>query len=142
LAPGIHVNTAQAYRDLSPRLTTDLQQHKILSFQSLTWGTGSLARVVNDFEEVVFEQHPALAAIQKRLVRAGASPARMTGSGSAVFGLFTDRAAVRRARKLLGGTPLFPISLVSRVRYRSMWRRSLAEHIQPETWPPQSRYSR
>ncbi len=42
--PGIHVNTAQAYRDLSPRLTTELQQNKIFSFQSLTWDTGRLAR--------------------------------------------------------------------------------------------------
>ena len=44
VAPGIHVNTAQAYRDLSPRLTTELQQNKIFSFQSLTWDPGSLAR--------------------------------------------------------------------------------------------------
>ena len=40
VAPGIHVNTAQAYRDLSPRLTTELQQNKIVSFQSLTWERG------------------------------------------------------------------------------------------------------
>src|ERR1035441_894487 len=39
VAPGIHVNTAQAYRDLSPRLTTELQQNKIFSFQSVTWDT-------------------------------------------------------------------------------------------------------
>jgi len=142
VAPGIHVNTAQAYADLSPRLTTRLQQNKMVSFQSLTWCAGSLAGCGNDFEEVVFEQHPALAAIQKRLVRAGAEPARMTGSGSAIFGLFENREAVRRAKGLLAGTTSFPISLVSRVRYRSMWRRSLAEHIRPEIWPPQSRYSR
>ncbi|MCU1236924.1 MAG: 4-diphosphocytidyl-2-C-methyl-D-erythritol kinase, partial [Candidatus Solibacter sp.] len=46
IAPAIHVNTAQAYRDLSPRLTggltTELQQNKIFSFQSLTWDPGSL----------------------------------------------------------------------------------------------------
>ena len=39
VAPGIHVNTAQAYRDLSPRLTTELQQNKIVSFQAVTWDT-------------------------------------------------------------------------------------------------------
>jgi 4-diphosphocytidyl-2-C-methyl-D-erythritol kinase len=142
VAPGIHVNTAQAYRDLSPRLTTGLQRNKMVSFQSLTWGAGSLAGCGNDFEDVVFEQHPALAAIRKRLVRAGASPARMTGSGSAIFGLFENREAVRRAIGFVLETVSFPISLVSRARYRSMWRRSLAEHIRPEIWPPQSRYSR
>src|ERR1035441_7853801 len=67
VAPGIHVNTAQAYRDLSPRLTTELQQNKIVSFQSVTWDTGSLASARNDFETVVFEQHRKLATLKKRL---------------------------------------------------------------------------
>src|SRR5262249_45270236 len=111
----IHVDTRQAYQDLSPRLTTALQTHKMVSFQSLTWGTGSLAGGANDFEDVVFEQHPALAALRKRLVRAGASPARMSGSGSALFGLFADRNAVRRAIEHVRGTTSFPFMLVSRV---------------------------
>src|SRR5256885_1525658 len=102
LASGIHVNTAQAYRDLSPRLTTDLQRHKIHSFQSLTWSAGSLSGLRNDFEEVVFEQHPALAVLKKQLVRAGATAALMTGSGSAGFGLFPDRSGALRAAKSLG----------------------------------------
>jgi 4-diphosphocytidyl-2-C-methyl-D-erythritol kinase len=37
---------------------------------------------------VVFEQHPELAALKKRLVRSGATLAMMTGSGSALFGCF------------------------------------------------------
>jgi 4-diphosphocytidyl-2-C-methyl-D-erythritol kinase len=142
LAPGIHVDTKKAYRDLSPRLTSDLQRNKMVSFQSLTWDTRGLSGAWNDFEEVVFEQHPALAELKRRLVRAGATTALMTGSGSAVFGLFSDRNAVQRAMELVKGTQSFQISLVSRVRYRSMWRRALAEHIEPKTWPPQSRYSR
>jgi len=141
-APGVHVNTAQAYRDLSPRLTTELQRNKIYSFQSLTWNTGCLAGARNDFEEVVFEQYPELAALKKRLVRAGADVALMTGSGSAIFGLFGDREAIENAKELLSGTTWFRISLVNRARYRSIWRRSLAEYIDSKTWPPQSRYSR
>jgi len=142
LAPGVHVNTAQAYRDLSPRLTTDLQRNKIYSFQSLTWNAGSVSGLCNDFEAVVFEQHPGLAVLKKRLVRAGATVALMTGSGSSLFGLFPDRDAVRRAAKSLREIGSFQISLVSRARYRALWRRSLAEHVEPNTWPPQSRYSR
>ncbi|MBS1854882.1 MAG: 4-(cytidine 5'-diphospho)-2-C-methyl-D-erythritol kinase [Acidobacteria bacterium] len=142
LAPGIHVNTAQAYRDLSPRLTTDLQRNKIYSFQSLTWDTRILAGLGNDFEPVVFEQHPALAKWKKWLMRAGATAALMSGSGSAVFGLFPDRKAARRAAEALTEIEAFSITLVSRARYRSIWRRALAGHIQPATWPPQSRYSR
>ena len=52
-------HTAEAYRRLSPRLTTELQQNKIFSFQSQVWGGVSAGTApVNDFEEVVFEQHP------------------------------------------------------------------------------------
>ena len=150
VAPGIHVNTAQAYRDLSPRLTSELQQNKIISFQALTWGGRSVEDradgSANDFETVVFEQHRSLALLKKRLQRAGARVAMMTGSGSAVFGLFADRSGVSRAFSALGGERAFRISLVSRVRYRAMWRRALREHIQsehstPSLWPPQSRYS-
>ena len=104
VAPAIHVNTAQAYRDLSPRLTTELQQNKIDSFQALTWDTGSfaggrcspLAMPRNDFEEVVFEQHPRLAILKERLLCAGATAAMMSGSGSALYGLFRDRNAIFR----------------------------------------------
>jgi 4-diphosphocytidyl-2-C-methyl-D-erythritol kinase len=141
-APGVHVNTAQAYRDLSPRLTTDLQRNKIYSFQSLTWDIESLSGLKNDFEEVVFEQHPALGLLKKRLVRAGASAALMTGSGSAVLGLFPDRRSSLRAAEKLGPVETHQITLMNRARYRSLWRRALAEHVKPTTWPPQSRYSR
>jgi len=139
-APGIHVNTAQAYRDLSPRLTTELQQNKIVSFQTLTWDTSSLASARNDFEDVVFEQHPKLAALKKRLVRAGAAVALMSGSGSAVYGLFRERNRISSAIGSLGEERGFRISLVSRARYRAMWWRALAEHTKPGLWPPQNRY--
>jgi 4-diphosphocytidyl-2-C-methyl-D-erythritol kinase len=136
VAPEVHVNTAQAYRDLSPRLTTESQQNKIFSFQAHTWDLNSLA--ANDFEAVVFERHRALGVLKKRLVRAGADVAMMTGSGSALFGLFADRAGVSRALESVGEVRAFRISLVSGVRYRSMWRRALREHIKPNIWPPQS----
>jgi 4-diphosphocytidyl-2-C-methyl-D-erythritol kinase len=142
VAPGIHVNTAQAYRDLSPRLTTDLQQNKMVSFQSLTWDTTSLASVQNDFEEVVFEQHPELAKLKKRLVRAGAAVALMSGSGSSVYGLFPDRNRINRALGVVKEEQAFRIGLVSRVRYRAMWWRALARHSKPGLWPPHNRYSR
>jgi 4-diphosphocytidyl-2-C-methyl-D-erythritol kinase len=142
VAPGVHVNTAQAYRDLSPCLTTKSQENKILSFQSQVWerGAGELPR--NDFEAVVFQQHSSLAAIKDRLLRAGASVALMTGSGSALFGLFPDRNRISVALQSWGAPRAFPISLVTRSRYRRMWWRALEEHSTGRTWPPQSRHAR
>ena len=153
VAPDVHVNTAQAYRDLSLRLTTESQQNKIFSFQAHIWGGSAVARggggvapggggidwPANDFESVVFEQHRDLAILKKRLERAGASVAMMTGSGAALFGLYRDGDGVSRALNALGEERAFRISLVSRVRYRGKWWRELGEHIKPKIWPPQSR---
>ena len=44
--------------------------------------------VKNDFEPHIFEAHPAIAELKKALLDAGALYASMSGSGSAVFGIF------------------------------------------------------
>jgi 4-diphosphocytidyl-2-C-methyl-D-erythritol kinase len=145
VAPGVHVNTAQAYRDLSPRLTTESQQNKIFSFQWHSWelvGEGSARPAENDFEAVVFGQHRRLATLKKRLIRAGASVAMMTGSGSALFGLFGAGDGISRALEMLREENPFRISLVSRARYRSLWWRALEPHVNQRLWPPQSQYAR
>ena len=142
VAPGVHVSTAEAYAALSPRLTIELQENKIFSFQSHTWRVLEGRAGENDFEGVVLERESRLATLKQRLIRSGASPAMMSGSGSALFGLFRDRAEAARAIGRLGDVKAFPISLVSRSRYRALWRRALQPHIVSETsiWPPQSRY--
>jgi 4-diphosphocytidyl-2-C-methyl-D-erythritol kinase len=142
IASGLPVSTPQAYRRLSPRLTTECEQNKIVSFQSLVWDWGVPSNVCNDFEAVVFEQHPQLARLKRRLLQAGASPALMTGSGSAVFGLFRTGAEAQRALDNFAGERAFRISLVNRTRYRAMWWRALKEHIDQKIWPPRSRYAR
>jgi 4-diphosphocytidyl-2-C-methyl-D-erythritol kinase len=55
----------------------------------------------NDFEAVVEKQHPEIRQIRERLLQLGASVARMSGSGSAVFGLFDTPARARRAAAAL-----------------------------------------
>jgi 4-diphosphocytidyl-2-C-methyl-D-erythritol kinase len=142
VTPDLHVSTAQAYRGLPPRLTSELQQNKIFSFQSQVWGRSVESLPQNDFEEVVFRQHPSLAVIKKRLLRAGATVALMTGSGSAIFGMFPDRNGISVALQSLSAHKAFPVSFVTRSRYRRMWWRALEEHITGRTWPPQSRYAR
>jgi 4-diphosphocytidyl-2-C-methyl-D-erythritol kinase len=142
IAPAVHVSTAAAYRALTPRLTTESQQNKIVSFQSQAWSELGAGACVNDFETVVFEQFPQLARLKRRLVKLGANPAMMTGSGAALFGLFRTREQVNRAAKSFFDERVFPISLVNRARYRSLWWRALRPHIEEKLWPPLSRSGR
>ncbi len=89
VTPDIHVSTAEAYRALSARLDPDQAAQKREQFGELVWSL-DLRQARNDFEAAVFELHPELARIRETLADAGAILARMTGSGSAIFGLFEE----------------------------------------------------
>lgn len=55
----------------------------------------------NDLQAPVAARHPEVGRLTEALRKAGASQAAMTGSGSAVFGLFATRAAAERAARRL-----------------------------------------
>ncbi|UYQ95187.1 4-(cytidine 5'-diphospho)-2-C-methyl-D-erythritol kinase [Chitinophaga horti] len=81
--PGIHVNTGKAFGKITPG--EPAQQLRDLDLQSVHQWKDVL---VNDFEAVVFAEHPAIKAIKDKMYTSGAVYAAMSGSGSAVVGLF------------------------------------------------------
>jgi 4-diphosphocytidyl-2-C-methyl-D-erythritol kinase len=113
----ITVPTRDAYRWLGRRLTKDLDATKLWRFCSLCWSPqeGSLS---NDFEEVVFQRYPRLAAIKRELLRQGAAGASLAGSGSAVFGIFQNPAMARRTARAFPKDEVFVCSTLSRAEYR------------------------
>ncbi len=84
--PDEGVSTAEAYAGVKPAMPdTDLTE---LLRESVDRWQGS---VVNDFERHIFLAHPAIESIKRAMLDAGAVYASMSGSGSAVFGLFRQQ---------------------------------------------------
>ena len=83
--PGIHVNTGDAFSQLNagnyspPGL---LMEHVKLDINQ--WQH----HIKNDFEDSVFKKHPAIKDIKEKLYSHGAVYSAMSGSGSAIFGIF------------------------------------------------------
>lgn len=93
--PGIHVSTADAYRLTKPTgAMVDLPM--LLSGAIHTWQ----GQVLNTMEDAVFALHPELAATKEALLEMGAAYASMSGSGSAVFGLFLAEPSAERTAHL------------------------------------------
>jgi 4-diphosphocytidyl-2-C-methyl-D-erythritol kinase len=150
-APPIHSSTPNAYAALKRQPSDEVSTDIINNFQSVILGSCQPAAnrqlpLINDFETVVFRQHPQLKSMKGKLLELGARQASMTGSGSALFALFPNRELRDRAgakfRKEFAGNQVFPFTMVSRGRYRALWWRQLAVSPKDRTWPPQDRYAR
>lgn len=141
VAPGnVHISTAEAYGDLQRPVLESGDESSITDsltssegfpilgeFQAVAWALDRrpLGEIPfqNDFESVVLAKHPELAEIARKLRRNGANSVRMTGSGSAFFGL---AATVAKARKIAQAIPgAIPIKFVTRREYRKRWAEAL-----------------
>lgn len=80
---GITVRTADAYGGIIPHQPAK-PLREVLSQNVDSWKE----ELVNDFEQTVFARYPVLAAWKQSLYDRGARYAAMSGSGSALFGLF------------------------------------------------------
>jgi 4-diphosphocytidyl-2-C-methyl-D-erythritol kinase len=89
ITPPIVVSTAWAYQKYKIGLTNRQKSSTLSSFDFGRFGTLQLREVCqNDLAAGVFEAYPELASIRTRLEQSGALVASMTGSGSAVYGVF------------------------------------------------------
>lgn len=152
--PEVGVSTPAAFRDwdarhsaLTPEAAND-RLERLSRTVSAVWGqprssgvsrrTGDLAEtpllalvrtgIANDFEEVVFSQHPSLADIvrvlRSSLPEEAALYAALSGSGSALFGLYASAEAADRAAERLrerGIVALRTETLPRKQYWQRMW---------------------
>ncbi|MBE0663018.1 MAG: 4-(cytidine 5'-diphospho)-2-C-methyl-D-erythritol kinase [Bacteroidales bacterium] len=83
IKPPVHINTAQAYSWTTAsgygQPLLDTMERPVSEWKNI---------LLNAFEKPVFERHPEAKKIKDRLYEIGALYASMSGSGSAIFGLF------------------------------------------------------
>ena len=87
--PNIPVPTKEAFSRITPHMPAknclDIVRQPIDTWRH---------ELVNDFEESVFSLHPEIGAVKQRLYDLGAVYAAMSGSGSALFGIFKKEPAL------------------------------------------------
>ena len=119
--PGVHISTAAAYQSLQLQLTSVNALHKIQSFCGhIGKDPRCLAGIFNDFETSILPAYPAVKEAKDFLLERGATTAMLSGSGSSVFGFFSDEEsalAVSRNPMARGGWRVFPAKTLSRAEY-------------------------
>lgn len=84
--PRLHLTTKALFSKTVPK-TPDIFTHEIVIQPVSQWQQ----LLSNDFEEIVFQDYPVLAKIKSQLINRNALYASMSGTGSALYGLFETR---------------------------------------------------
>lgn len=85
IKPDIHVSTAEAYAGVKAQ-ATEKPLSELIHLPIETWKDN----IVNDFEAGIFEKYPEIKQIKDELYHQGALYASMSGSGSSVYGIFSQ----------------------------------------------------
>ncbi len=81
--PNTHISTAEAYETVIPKKANTCL-YNLIDKPILNWKSA----VKNDFELPIFKHHPKIKEAKQKMYKNGAIYASMTGSGSAVYGIF------------------------------------------------------
>ncbi len=102
VVPPVHIDTGKAYAQISQKYPS-VSLRKAIRRPLKEWGQA----VTNDFESVVCKKHPRIAKIKSTLIRAGAHYASLSGSGSAIYGLYHAPPPVRELKALFPDCMVF-----------------------------------
>lgn len=116
--PPYGVSTAEAYAWYDEDRAAGHREPREIQMLPVPWPTRA-AQMINDLEPPVVRRHPEIGALKILLRESGAVAAAMSGSGSAVFGLFRSQATAARAIKPLskGGARALLTRTLSRAEH-------------------------
>lgn len=113
--PSVSISTADVYRKQRAALTSGDKESKIIGFLD----NHDLGFLENDLEATVFRTYPQIKGIKSLIQKQGSELTLMSGSGSAVFGLFHQRNEAEKALRLVSKENTAVIAeTLSRSEYR------------------------
>lgn len=123
IKPNASISTAKAYTALNRAALTSSDSKPILVHSQASNSSVSIDLNVlhNDFEPTAFQLEPEIERAKVALLKSGARAAMLSGSGSAVFGIFENQDAQERAIQAIEletGWRAFPCKTVGRNDYR------------------------
>ena len=102
--PGIHISSGWAYKNVNLRLTNSQEIISVLprgKDKDIVITGAHRTPLKNLLEEPVIKKYPVIRSIKAQLLDSGAEWAMMSGSGSTVFGIFSRKASVEKARQYM-----------------------------------------
>jgi 4-diphosphocytidyl-2-C-methyl-D-erythritol kinase len=112
--PPVSISTSSVYGDFEFTLTSGDKESKIIKFLT----ERNICFLENRLEETIFSIHPQLRDIKNLFQRLGSELSLVSGTGSAVFGLFSDRDKAERGwSELRKKYPSLLVETLSRVNY-------------------------
>lgn len=95
--PDFSMSTAFVYNNLSSEFYNSYSNNEIIKYISNNEFEKTAFSTSNTLEKVVKNFHPEITTIKELMINNGALTSCMTGSGSAVFGLFSDENSLKKA---------------------------------------------
>lgn len=103
--PDVYVSTAEAFRGITPK-DGDFDLRRITEVPIEEWKE----KIKNDFEDSIFPRFPEIRRVKEKLYDLGAVYASMTGSGSAVYGIYRSEYEAAMSQSELRDDPTIKAS--------------------------------
>jgi len=109
--PGFGVLTKEVYNNLNLRLTNCKNKLKKLAFMQ----EFDLKLLCNDLESAAISKYPEINEAKEAILKQGAAGVLMSGSGSSVFGLFSNNDSAINAGNVLSQNPRWRVFVVDAI---------------------------
>lgn len=101
IKPNFSISTPLAYKTLTEDDHNKYIDSKIINYINSNDYYNACLSVANTLEIAAFKLYPEIPQIKEELLKTGAISSLMTGSGSAVFGCYIDKASITKAYNIL-----------------------------------------